>query len=152
MSSSDIKLSVSILSDVQFGISPAIDILAGVKVPEQARDFQRGPRSLFATAVDQRDIIVACGTGALLEHPNKQPLLYVVYCSADPPYLGRGLEQGLVNAMLEAARELHVSGVWLSDDIATLMKSAAAPETEAEEDPASRKLRWWNRILPSRSN
>jgi hypothetical protein len=39
-------------------------------------------RSMLANAIDDRGIIVACAGGLLLEHPMKQPLLYVVYAGA----------------------------------------------------------------------
>ena len=75
-------------------------------------------------ATARSDIIIATAAAHLLEHPVKQPLLHVVYAGADEPHTDQGLESRLVGALVEAARALGISGVWLCEDVAAIVRAA----------------------------
>ena len=125
----NLKITVSLLTDQKFHERHLPDLFAHEEVPEHARGFKRGPRSLLAIAEDASDFIKATAVAHLLEHPGKQPLLYVASAGSDPPYREHGLEFRLVNELMEAGRTMGISGVSVSDDVAVVIKVAGQSES-----------------------
>jgi len=117
------RIDVHVLTDTRFNKKPRQEILSTGDIPEQAREFERGPQSMMANAIDERGLIVASAAAHLLVHPTKQPLLHVVYVGANPPYRGQGLERSLVERLIEASRFEGCSGAWISEDVMAVLKS-----------------------------
>ena len=115
----DLKISLSEMVETATDARRA-NILDGVEVPLEAREYRQGPRSLMAMAEDPRGTVVGVAAGALLEHPEKLPLLYVVSVQCDAPYESPELEEVLIGALVSGAKDMGISGAWLGTRVLML--------------------------------
>lgn len=126
MDVSDFDFDVAVATDSQFPHRKVGDIFAGVEIPEYARGFTRGARTLISTATkkgDTRRITVAIASGVILEHPQKPPLLYVVYTGANEPFQGLGLEEKVLDNLIGGGREVGCSGGWLCTEVSEFVNA-----------------------------
>lgn len=114
-------------------------VLAGADVfdnpvdPDQARAFLADPGHEIVVA-RQDGRIVGMATGVVLLHPDKPPAFFINEVGVDEALRRKGVGSGLVERLLQIARDRGCQGIWLAteeDNVAAraLYRRAQARET-----------------------
>ena len=146
MDLAELKISLSEIVDTQPD-GRTRDILAGVQIPTEARDYRRSPRSLMALAEAPNGIIVGVAAAALLEHQEKPPILYVVSVDSDRPYKCRELDNTLLSVLLNGAKEIGAAGIWFAAEVTQFAEPAKLASPAVSTTIKSRLAALWRRII-----